>query len=238
MLKLSLCVRSLPLLVVVFFISACSTLQLDDVKLDAPEKEKAEKDLWVWEDGNESWVYEKAKKRPKVALESWQYEKNAIQLTIRAVQQLNNYDDRPHTLVLRFFQLSGPTAFEDMRKSYFGTKELFTADGDNQDPSIVSVEEIIIRPNDDRTWVFDRFAETRFIAIAAAYYDLNSGNVTRLVSFPAIDDTPKPKFGLLDAITFGYFAEDIEQLPRRPGKLNINLLLGMQEIEKMEITTL
>jgi type VI secretion system VasD/TssJ family lipoprotein len=231
-------------------LAACTPMQLDqsetasepspapaDEQEADPEPEAlTEADRWVWVAGSESWRYRDEDTVPEVAAEAWAFGEDAITLNVRASDQLNAFDGKPHTLVLRFLQLNGRRNFQDSRKTQSGIRELLVAGSiEEMGAGVVAYEELVLRPGEVTSRVFDRTADTRFLAIVAGYYELNSDETTRIIPFPALDDSTEPRLGLLDAVTFGYFAEEKEPLPRRPGQLVIDLDLDSQGIGSVSI---
>jgi len=187
--------------------------------------------LWQWQAGAERWRYNGEINVPEVPPASWVFEEDAIRLTVTASNQLNAFDGVPHTLVLRLFQLNGRSDFRDERKTRSGIRQLLVADSlDALGASVVAYNEMVIRPGGTVARVFARSAETRFLAVVAGYYDLNREQVTRLVSFPAIDDSVIVERGLLDQLTLGLFEEQAAAVPRRPGRLSITLNLDSDKI--------
>lgn len=197
-----------------------------------------EADRWRWVEGTSSWRYLGAETPPEVAPEAWGFGEGAISLNVTASDQLNAVDGKPHTLVLRFLQLNSRRDFQSVRKTRSGIRDLLLADDIEQiGAGVVALEELVVRPGESITRVMDRLAETRYLAIVAGYYALDGEASTRLIPFPALDDTVEPEFSLVDTMTYGLFAEDIEQLPRRPGLLLIDLGLGSKEIGSVAIDT-
>ena len=194
--------------------------------------------LWQWQAGAERWSYQGEVTVPEVPAGSWVFEEDAIRLTITASNQLNTYDGAPHTLVLRVLQLNGRLDFRDDRKTRAGIRQLLVSDSlETLGASVVAFSEMVVRPGATITRVFDRTAETRFIAIVAGYYDLNREQVTRFISFPAIDDTVEVEPGLLDQLTLGLFENEGVVTPRRPGRLAITLDLASDKIGRIRVET-
>lgn len=254
MLEFARCVRVSALGVALMALSACSATQTGspteatassasaiqaEASTGAVEQPQTEAEiellgdaaLWQWQAGAERWRYNGETNVPEVPPASWVFEEDAIRLTVTASNQLNVFDGVPHTLVLRLFQLNGRSDFRDERKTRSGIRQLLVADSlDTLGASVVAYNEMVIRPGGTVMRVFARSAETRFLAVAAGYYDLNREQVTRLVSFPAIDDTVTAERGLLDKLTLGLLEEQAAAVPRRPGRLAITLNLDSDKI--------
>lgn len=213
------------------------TGQAENAVLDPDELDEAAR--WRWQDKTERWEYLGAETPPDVAAEAWGFGDGAITLKVRASDQLNAFDGKPHTLVLRVLQLNGRRDFEDVRKTRSGIRDLLLAsEVEQMGAGVVAMEERLLRPGETTTLVLDRTADTRYLAMVAGYYSLNGETSTRLVTFPALDDTVYPGFSLLGAMTAGLLSDDVEPLPRRPGRLLIDVQLDSQAIGSVGITAL
>lgn len=191
-----------------------------------------------WQDGNESWTYKDPDNAPKIAPQNWVFEEAAIKINVSAEDVLNQYDGRIHTTVIQVFQLKDQRAFQDMTKTDAGVQYLLASKAEALGTDIVDNRELIVTPGGTASLTLDRLDGTRYVGIIAGYYDVQKGRASRLIGFPAIDDTPPIRYGLFDALTFGLFADEPEQIPPRPARLLINLTLGEQAIKSADIKAL
>lgn len=239
----------LVVVVSVLLLTGCGSTPTASPGTPAPTPQEAaiirvEQQQWQWVDGSESWTYRGQTEVPRAPAESWVHERGAIILNLKASEQLNLYDGKPHSLVLRVFQLNGPQGFNEQRKTRSGLQQLLAAGSDEMEAlgiGIVDYQEWVIRPGEETTRILDRYAETRYLGLIAGYYDLERDHITRLVSFPALDRSPAPAAGVIDTLTFGVFGNegktaDQEGAGRRPAKLELDLELASEGIGKLVIT--
>jgi len=144
------------------------------------------------------------------------YEKDAINLRLKADPQLNLYQGNPYTLVLCVYQLTTPNAFHGLTKDQVGLSKLLECN--RFDPSVASFKTLIIHPGRELIEILDRAEGAQYVAVVAGYYHLQKDHVVRLFEVPVI--------------------EEVQGVIRRtktlkPGPMNINLYLGPQEIQEL-----
>ncbi len=150
----------------------------------------------------------------QIPVSQWSYEEEAIHLDLKADSQLNLYDGNPHTLHICVYQLRDPNAFEPLTGDEDGLYELLECG--SFDPSVRSSKILIMRPGQHANISLDRAEETKCVAIVAGYYSLEKDGIIRLFDIPEVVEK---------AGTFG------RTKTARPGKLNIELALGPQQID-------
>jgi type VI secretion system VasD/TssJ family lipoprotein len=138
---------------------------------------------WIWQDKSTRWLYrESAKIENDYAI--WDFDPEAIVFKFIAPQQLNMYKGKPHSLFLKVYQLSDLKAFKSITETSAGIRDLLSLE--EIDKSIISTHELTISPNAVETLVLDRFKETRFVAIVAGYFQLNTANTVRIFEVPSV----------------------------------------------------
>lgn len=190
---------------------------------------------WTWSDAEQRWHYLTPNlQAPKVAMDGWAYEPAAIQLRVIAAPQLNQYHNRPHSLVLRVVQLADKKPFDDRRTTSFGLQEMLTVDA--FDPTaVLSVNEYSLLPGADQMISLDRQQNVRYIGVVAGFYNLDGRRSSRLIPIPPIDDTPVDS-GWLHSLTFGWLGTTSEAVPPRPAKLKLLLHLGFDQIDELKVS--
>lgn len=238
------------LILMLSFLAGCSMLSVFQSKTANPNKSQAENDpalstnpevyqkaeknpasrLWTWQDGDERWKFS-GHELPQLGADAWTYEADAIRMRMIGAPQLNLYDQRPHSLVLKVFQLSDQKPFSDHRKTVFGLQQMLT--NDKFDPAVVSVNRYIIQPGSDQVITLDRQKDARFVGIVAGFYNLDGKTSARLIRIPAFQDM-SGKQGWLYTLSFGFFGGGALPTPR-PAHLKMLLQLGTDHIEHLRV---
>ena len=134
------------------------------------------------------------------------YKKDAIIFNLKSDPQLNLFQKTPHTLLLCVYQLTDPTAFNQLTDKKEGMQKALECD--RFDPTVTNSTSLVILPNQERIEKLDRAGGTNFIGVIAGYYTLKKEKVTRLYQIPS---------GFLSG---------------NPKKLKVSLDLGPQEIRE------
>lgn len=150
----------------------------------------------------------------------WQYEKAAIKLHIKADDQLNLYNGKPHTLHLCLYQLKEPNAFNQLRGDEDGLYELLECN--LFDESVSTTKRLIIYPGKDLSFTLDRADGARYIGIVAGYNLLDGKRITRLYDIPTIIK----KKGFIKRTKF-----------YEPIQLNIDMTLDQKQIKTVKDQT-
>lgn len=144
----------------------------------------------------------------------WRYEKEAIQLHLKADFQLNLHEGTPHTLLICVYQLRNPNIFNQLAGDNNGLYKLLECG--LFDSSVAGSERLIIHPGQDLTFRLNRAEGARYIAIVAGYYSLHKERIIRLFDIPVIIE----KKGWIKRTKI-----------LKPGPLNIELTLGPKQIQ-------
>ena len=144
----------------------------------------------------------------------WRYEKEAIQLHLKADFQLNLYEGTPHTLLICVYQLRDPNTFNQLAGDNNGLYKLLECG--LFDASVAGSERLIIHPGQDLTFTLNRAEGAKYVAIVAGYYFLYKERMVRLFDIPVIIE----KKGWIKRTKI-----------LKPGLLNIELTLGPQQIQ-------
>lgn len=143
----------------------------------------------------------------------YSYGKDEIHIDINADPRLNLYEGSAHTLLVCVHQLRDPNAFNRLAGERNGVYQLLECS--QFDPSVTYSKRIIIQPDQRATYTLDRAEGTRYVAIAAGYYNIRKENVIRLFEIPVVK-----------RYSGGFGGSRIPG----PGILNITLDLGPQAI--------
>jgi len=161
--------------------------------------------------------YEVPQKAESPQAVKWGYAPRALTLNLNADAELNSHEGFSHNLVLCIFQLSEPSVFEELAANEGGIRKLLACD--RFDKSVVHYERRFVNPGSNATLSLDRAEGAQFMGVAAGYYDLQPGLVTRTWQFPLKVDQE----GML------FWKSDVYS----PGTLTMDLLLGPISIQRM-----
>lgn len=143
----------------------------------------------------------------------WSYEKNAIDLHIKADPRLNLYNKTPHTLLLCIYHLRDPSSFKQLQDERDGLQKLLECG--RFDSSVAYAKAIVVQPGQEIRESLDRPEGVKFLNVAAGYYNMHKDRITR--SFPLS----------LAAVKQG------EALVQTTQKLSVDLYLGPREIQQV-----
>lgn len=147
----------------------------------------------------------------------WTYQTNAISFKVAADKELNKYNGEAHTLLLCLYQLSDRNKFNELSRTSTGVSALYNCTSFG--PSVTQVRREFIQPGRNSTIAMDRAEGTRFVGIAAGYYNLQGDGSTRSWEIPMdISET-----GMLWWSDTWY----------APAKLDAMIILGPNEIQKV-----
>jgi len=150
--------------------------------------------------------------------QQWLFEKDAIQLSIKVDPKLNYYQNASHTLSICMYQLKDPNSFNQLSGNQNGLYQILECN--LFDPSVTAFKHLTIQPGENQTLSFDRAEGSKYIAIAAGYFSLEKDRITRLFEIP------------VDVKHSGLFWKNKYTVPQR---LKLELTLGPQQIEKIEL---
>jgi len=112
----------------------------------------------------------------------YSYGKDEIHIDLNADPRLNLYEGRAHTLLLCVHQLRDPNAFNRLAGDKTGIYQLL---GCSQfDSSVTNSKRIIVQPNQKVQYTLDRAEGTKYVAIAAGYYNIRKNDVVSLFEIP------------------------------------------------------
>lgn len=146
------------------------------------------------------------------------FEPKGIELKISASGQLNSVDGDPHTVLLLVYQLENLNSFKDLLKSEAGIEKLLQAE--KYDPSVLSIDRLIIEPGDSRTFLLDRVENSKWVGIVAGYYSLSPKFVSRFYEIPV---------SLEKTGVYGF-----RKTEAKMGRLTVSLNLGPDSLNEMD----
>lgn len=152
----------------------------------------------------------------------WQYEKEAIHIHLEADSQLNFSGGMAHTLMICVYQLRDPNSFNQLTEDNDGLRKLLKCN--LFDNSVISSKRLIIYPGQYSNHVLDRSEGSKHVAIVAGYYLIEKERIMELIDIPVIVEKK------------GWIKRWIKRTKiKKPGPLNIELVLGREQIQKLEV---
>ncbi|GLI37803.1 type VI secretion system lipoprotein TssJ [Geobacter hydrogenophilus] len=150
----------------------------------------------------------------------WGYEKDAISVTLKGDPQLNLFQKSPHALVACLYQLRDPNAFNQFRSEPDGMSKLLECG--RFDPGVATAKRLVIQPGQELNESLDRAEGARYVGFVAGYYRLDKDRSARLSTIPSVEETT------------GFFSRTKIV---KPGRIDMKLLLGPQEIQDVKEET-
>jgi len=103
-----------------------------------------------------------------------------IVLDISAAQDLNMFNEQPHTLVLVLYQLADPNAFNQMLGNSATLEQML--DGNDFDRSVLTWQKLVIQPGEKQKFTLNRAAGVHYLGIVTGYFSQSVAAISRLVS--------------------------------------------------------
>ena len=150
----------------------------------------------------------------------WTYEKEAIRMHIKADGKLNLDEGEAHTLLLCAYQLSDPNTFNQLANDQDGLYQLLECSLFGN--GAAAAKRMIIQPGQDIKLALDRADGARYVAIVAGYYILEKERMVKMVEIPEYVE----KKGFIK-----------KSKTRKPASLDIDLILGPQQITTISTST-
>lgn len=150
----------------------------------------------------------------------WTYERDAIRMHITADGKLNLDEGEAHTLLLCAYQLSDPNAFNQLANDQDGLYTLLECSLFGN--GAAAAKRMIVQPGQDINMTLDRAEGARYVAVVAGYYILEKERMVKMVEIPEYVE----KKGFIK-----------KAKTRKPAPLNIDLILGPQQITTVSTST-
>jgi type VI secretion system VasD/TssJ family lipoprotein len=144
----------------------------------------------------------------------WSYEKDAVQVHLKADPKLNFDEGVPHTLLVCLYQLKDPNAFNQLADDTDGIYKLLECG--LFDAGVATSKRLIVNPGKDVTMTLDRAEGAKYVAAVAGYYTLQKERMIRMYDIPVVIE----KKGFFTTTKIA-----------KPGVLKIELELGPTQIK-------
>ena len=154
---------------------------------------------------------------PQTTPARWIYQKKALTLYAHCDNDLNSYENTPHTLFICIYQLSNPNKFNQLSSDVNGLYEML--DCRLFDSSVVSADNKIVYPGDNIEIHLDRAENAKYVGIVAGYANMSRQRITRLYEIP------------VEIEKMGFFQKKIIMKPK---KLKMHINFGPYSIMTIE----
>ena len=146
------------------------------------------------------------------------YALGAIQINYNADNNLNLYEEKPHTLMFMVYQLDGVNGFNNLSKDSDGLYKLLK--GERFDATVMGVSRYFIEPGETKSLMVDRMENVKWVGVVAGYYNLAPGLTTRLYELPVTISTTgvygfRKKSAALDRLVVNLFlgTDSLQEVP-------------------------
>ncbi len=139
----------------------------------------------------------------------YEYEKEAVRISLKSDPRLNLYQGSPHTLVVCTYQLKDPNAFNQLVDEKDGLSKLLECS--HFDPSVTYSRMLVIQPGQELKESLDRAEGAKYLGIVAGYFTLEKEHVVRLFQIP------------------------VSGLSKKAVSLDIDLYLGPHEVQDIKV---
>ena len=153
---------------------------------------------------------------PSVPEVKYGYEPDSIQLHLKADRRLNLFQNNSHSLSLCVYQLTDPNGFNLRIGEEEGLYELLECT--RFDSSVATFKRLVIQPGEEVEKKMDRGEGAKYVAVVAGYFTLQRDRIHLLREVPVVIEKK------------GWF---FRTKIHKPGVMNIDLLLGPQEIHEI-----
>lgn len=144
---------------------------------------------------------------------AWPFQREAIDLQIKADPELNRRDGDPHTVLVCIYQLKNPIAFDRLAADTAGLYTLLECE--SFDASVATSQRLFVAPGQKLQRTFDRAEGVRHVALVAGYYTIEKDRIAR------VQDVP------VEIRESGFFSRKSRQHPR---DLEMEVILGPKQI--------
>ncbi|MFO8113138.1 MAG: type VI secretion system lipoprotein TssJ [Desulfosalsimonadaceae bacterium] len=143
----------------------------------------------------------------------WTFQREAIDLHIKADPRLNLKGGAPHTLLVCVYQLENPIPFDRLAADTAGLYKLLECE--LFDASVATSTRLFVHPGEDQHRVLDRAQGARHVAVVAGYYTIEKERIVNMYDIPVTVERS------------GFLWRNKKQKPQH---VDIQITLGPQQI--------
>lgn len=214
------------------FLAGCSLLPESSITMPAElAQTQGSSQKVIWSDSETKWLNWDLS-QPNNQSAEWVYQQDAIMLNVNASSELNVFNQRSHTLVMKVVQLTDIAGVSGLVQTPGGIANVISQNLE-MIPGAVYQDVYLVAPSQRITFRIARQENARFIAIAAGYAELDTKLATRILPIPVTTIVAEEnQRSFFDIITFGLFEEEQEEVPDviRPSEVELDVVLGPTSI--------
>jgi type VI secretion system VasD/TssJ family lipoprotein len=147
----------------------------------------------------------------------WKMQKEGIILNLKADGRLNESRGKAYTLYFVVYQLINPNGFNQLSQDNDGLGKLL--ESKIFDSSVASVKSVVVYPGSDVTYRMDRAEGAMYVGVVAGYNVMAKERMVKLFEVPVY-------------VKYNNVFRTSKKLV--PGNLEINMVLGPQQIEDVK----
>lgn len=118
---------------------------------------------------------------------SWDHARDGVLIEIDAADDLNRYQDAPHTLLLTVFQTADAPAFGKLAADPVQLARAL--ESGQAGAAFVQTTRYVVMPGRRTLLALERAAQARYIGLVAGYYQLDTAGAARLFEVPLTIDS-------------------------------------------------
>ncbi|MDD2319264.1 MAG: type VI secretion lipoprotein TssJ [Geobacteraceae bacterium] len=112
----------------------------------------------------------------------WEYEKNAIEVSLNGDPRLNLYQGKAHSLVVCIYHLRDLNGFNQLMDEKDGIPRLLECG--RFDSGVTYSKRIVAQPNLETKEIMDRTEGAKYVGVVAGYYELHKDSAIRSYQIP------------------------------------------------------
>ena len=126
-------------------------------------------------------------RKQAIAAVKWDYEKDAISIEINADEQLNEFENEAHTLLLGVYQMADPAAFYKMTAD--STAMSASLENGTAGDGSINLTRFVVTPGGKAIVDVDRAQKSKYVGLIAGYFQMDAPRAARLFEIPLTIDS-------------------------------------------------
>ena len=116
-------------------------------------------------------------RKQAIAAVKWDYEKDAISIEINADEQLNEFENEAHTLLLGVYQMADPAAFYKMTAD--STAMSASLENGTAGDGSINLTRFVVTPGGKAIVDVDRAQKSKYVGLIAGYFQMDAPRAAR-----------------------------------------------------------
>lgn len=126
-------------------------------------------------------------RKQAIAAVKWDFEKDAISIEINADEQLNQFENEAHTLLLGIYQMADPAVFYKMTGD--STVMSTSLENGKAGDGFIDLARFVVTPGGKAVVDVDRAQKSKYVGLVAGYYQMDAPHAARLFEIPLTIDS-------------------------------------------------